>query len=904
VLALATDPLEVDTDLNGIWDKDEDFDSDNLNNLGEYQNGTEPFIPDTDEDGLLDGDEVHIYGTNPMKPDTDDDKLLDGEEGYNGTIYAKYGIYFDPLIPDTDNDGVLDGDEIFGQSKEQQVQTHDGAIASVSVSMNANGNIERNLNIESMYNIDAMSTNVYALIGEPFNFTTSSNFDSATIKFTIDKQFNDDQSKSGNTKFDDLIILWYNEEKQSFDEMPTTRDSANLTLSTTTTHFSQYMVVDSVKWYENWENSNDQLRKMWKGIDPYTKKLNTIFLIDCSDEMKTIDPIDYRAIEKGYNGVTEKNHQSIINDMPNDQEYYFGRYGRRMCKRASICENIINGRNSGDRSLVMTFSNGIETNTGWSASWDHLINFNIDEKKFSGVQMVNNNGSTSNLNTAVSTALSYVNNESTEITYRIILITNSNVSQYGELSTYNYKNVYLNIINLGPELIDKELEGITHTTGGDVYNAINASELTYQVGDVVYTPPEFMEDHSDTDGIPDIVELYGLKPNGQPIGTNPRKNDTDDDGLDDNVELHYFPDRLVYPLTPEQSRIMCSPVSDPAKPDSDDDGIDDRVDLEPLVKYLGEFLNKLTAMESYIDEFWTTDYAQFLINNGEIEYTSNSIVAMNIIRSILYGSGSGDKNFIKWYFTSGSEFTCIKEYINRKDPSIMEYFTGFDTGKESFKDIENNDIDFLHEMATLSGQLNTNFIGDLLINKDLSGWAGDLQSLIYYLKKDTYGTNKNLNDSACSLIANNNTNFGIKDMVSDVDARNIYMRYSQSNNLSYMIEDYYKNHSTNRYNDFVNGYGGIENLESLTNEFTYGNEIVKHKVLNNYAKSAGNELMSIYEDSYLYSVNVPYSMDPYSGTIYYTSTPIYSLPDPRKVSKAESNALTYAFITFLKENMV
>ena len=66
------------------------------------KNGTEPFIPDTDEDGLLDGDEVHIYGT------TDEAwywrwQTLDGEEGHNGTIYAKYE-YIWPTIPDTDND--------------------------------------------------------------------------------------------------------------------------------------------------------------------------------------------------------------------------------------------------------------------------------------------------------------------------------------------------------------------------------------------------------------------------------------------------------------------------------------------------------------------------------------------------------------------------------------------------------------------------------------------------------------------------------------------------------------------------------------------------------------------------------------------------------------------------------
>lgn len=121
------------------------------------------------------------------------------------------------------------------------------------------------------------NTNVYAMIGEPFNFTSSTNFESATITFKVD------QSKLGDTLFDNLIILWYNEEDQIFEEMPTTRDAVNSTVSTTTKHFSQYMVVDSVKWYENWENSLDQLRrKMWSGNTSYTRNLHTIYLVDCS----------------------------------------------------------------------------------------------------------------------------------------------------------------------------------------------------------------------------------------------------------------------------------------------------------------------------------------------------------------------------------------------------------------------------------------------------------------------------------------------------------------------------------------------------------------------------------------------------------------------------------------------
>ncbi|HPO61790.1 MAG TPA: OmpA family protein [Candidatus Kapabacteria bacterium] len=105
---------------------DADYDKDGLTNDREKAIGTDPKNPDTDGDGLKDGEEVDTYKTNPLKQDTDDDGLNDFDEitkHKTNPIQAdtdfdglKDGEEItrktDPLVPDTDNDSLLDGDEV------------------------------------------------------------------------------------------------------------------------------------------------------------------------------------------------------------------------------------------------------------------------------------------------------------------------------------------------------------------------------------------------------------------------------------------------------------------------------------------------------------------------------------------------------------------------------------------------------------------------------------------------------------------------------------------------------------------------------------------------------------------------------------------------------------------------
>jgi len=80
-----------------------DDDGDGLSNQKEAEVGTLPGDPDTDDDGLMDGQEVNQFSTDPKNQDSDSDGLKDGEE--INTYHTQ------PKVEDTDGDGIKDGDE-------------------------------------------------------------------------------------------------------------------------------------------------------------------------------------------------------------------------------------------------------------------------------------------------------------------------------------------------------------------------------------------------------------------------------------------------------------------------------------------------------------------------------------------------------------------------------------------------------------------------------------------------------------------------------------------------------------------------------------------------------------------------------------------------------------------------
>lgn len=541
VMICFTDPSSNDSDNNGIIDSEEDFDLDNLNNLDEYYQKTSPYHNDTDFDNLSDFDEINTYHTNPLKMDTDDDGLNDDDELKMGS---------DPNNSDSDQNGIKDGDEVIEQKVTVDFQSHDEVISNISVKMKTTGNLEKNLSVDSVYGIDLLASDVAGLIGDPVEFEVETDFTSADITFTID------QSKLNETTFEDLCVLWYDEYNQKFveckpeNDFSTVLDNEKSTITVTTKHFSKYMIVNKKEWYKVWEESLKSISASITGNPTSITNIhfNTVFVIDTSGSMTGT---------KGYDPITRKLRDDAPPRPPitdaNMESYWLDHYGCNTCKRITACENFINNMKNGDKAAIITFSDLSSTviQCNLTASKNDLIN---------SLQNISDYGGTyysKAIEMAIDTLLNSGSTSNTRFINRIIFLSDGEPYSSDTAATNNAVTKALNnrikiyTFGLGRNSGDELLKSIANRTNGDFFKVTYAEDLPDVIGnsdiDDLKDNPDFdllWKMDSDGDSIPDLIEVYGLRPNGKPLGTDKDNPDSDGDGLSDGDEIKVDKDKF------------------------------------------------------------------------------------------------------------------------------------------------------------------------------------------------------------------------------------------------------------------------------------------------------------------------------------------------------------------------
>ena len=257
------DPLNKDTDSNGINDGDEDSDADSLSNSKELSLGTNPMVKDTDGDTLLDSEELTAYKTNPLSFDTDEDGADDGWEVLNE---------FDPLVFNVTFDIIVKAENI-----------SEGSVISAQVQIQTDGENASSLKVEEVVagSHALITESIPGYLGSAYDFSTKGEIESATITFEYDTSIGviSDEFQPR--------IYYFNEDIGILEELEN-QTVENGKISVAVAHFSKYILLNKVEFDKVWESEIKPPLSSGESADEIT--LDMIFVIDYSLSMDWNDP--------------------------------------------------------------------------------------------------------------------------------------------------------------------------------------------------------------------------------------------------------------------------------------------------------------------------------------------------------------------------------------------------------------------------------------------------------------------------------------------------------------------------------------------------------------------------------------------------------------------------------------
>ncbi len=600
-----TDPLMRDTDENGIEDGQEDIDGDGLDNLTELSYGTDPLCADTDSDNLTDYQEIYEYHTDPFIEDTDGDGLSD---------YDDVALGFSPLLQDTDGNGVLDPDERVEQCLEESFEPEDGrGVTSVSVVMSINGNISNQVGINNVYELDAISRDVVGLVGVPVDIRTKADFETAQLIFTYD------ESALGDIKEEDLAILWYDEANnwyQILDDKSVV-DTVKNTVTLTTTHFSTYMLVNRLDWYQAWRENIDY--RISTEDDAKKHYFDVAFVVDVSGSM----------------------------------------FGERIRNAKDAVVSFTEALLEGDEAALISFDS--------DASLVH--NFTGDKQSFETcvrTRLFADGGT--NVNNGLRKALEIFNGRATGREKMIVLICDGDVnyvqSTIDECINQKIKIYAVNIASASAHYL---LQKMADQTGGQYYYGKRADELNDKFAEIISSTVNKIDPtDTDGDGLYDIYENAGMVlANGRVIKTNPRVKDTDGDGLTDFQEtgMIYNVDRRYIGYGEYINAKYFVMRSDPTKPDTDEDGIGDKDDPKPWeVEYI---ITKLANKYDGVDFLRVEESKGVYVNGGNQNWWKELASSQEKFN---YDDYKKDRNYGMWQLGCGViAMTDLELYLTQQN---------------------------------------------------------------------------------------------------------------------------------------------------------------------------------------------------------------------------------------------
>ena len=784
----------TDTDSDGLVDvleelvgtslTDKDTDNDGLPDSFEVfaplYDVFNPLVADTDSNGINDGDEDYDEDglknkeeienkTSAFDKDTDGDELEDGEEVY------KYKT--DPSKIDTDNDGLDDFKEIqlgFNPlvANEKFDITYapkiDNDTVSPSVKITLSGEQAQSLSIEQYDNEMLFPKDMPGYMGMAYDFNVNGSFDEAIISFRFDKTNQPSDAEP--------TIYYYNEKEGSIEELPTTVEG-NIA-SAKVSHFSTYILINRTiydkifPWTYTWEDD-------WK--ESNYKKVDIVFVIDDSGSMES-------------------------NDKHN--------------KRLEVAKNLIDKLPTNSGIGIVKFD-GSEP----SLLTPKLTTNKNESKEFLSKEYFTSMGGT-DMYSGISKAFSlFTGNKNDTLQMLVVLsdgeTTDTNLHE-SVIKTAKDKDIKIFSVGLGSSsssYFNLYLKPLAERTNGKFYLASDSNKLT-EVYNKINKQIDITID-SDKDGLPDYYEDNLKNFNGKIIRSNKNIADTDGDGLKDGEEVKV---KYEYSKDKKNVRVKGYMLSNPREKDSDGDGDMDKDDPHPM-RYL---LND-----------------RFIDNLGELEEIAKKYPNGNILK---YPFGK-DKWYVfmflrqfnpvyrekKWDGVGGEIDYKFVTDVARKYEKIYHYFV---YKKNIYANEKFENIDLYHMAATMNSLLYgtdgldseafeerlskfkaflvSEFAFEDIIN-DLSGWAGDIHTLMnntmeVIREEQKSKGNKNSDKyiptydefyhTFSRLLGDKNYSFSSDDIFADADAYNIFKEL-KNKDLKSAFTSYYSKGYKKRFTNFL-----------------------------------------------------------------------------------------------------
>ena len=356
-------------------------------------------------------------------------------------------------------------------------------VNGVSVSF-GDGSDTKGVRIKEIDSDDLIYTTT-GIKGSAVNITSSKSFDTATIAFDYNPQ------GLGSTNANDLAIGWYNTDLDRIEILESKVDTYNHTVSVETTHFSEYILVDSKEWYSVWQRGQTIVRET-DNNGRYAENFNVQLVVDCSGSMN----------------------------------------GDRIVKARECTYNFIEKLSSNDRFSVIKFSGGAQTVI------PETIVANADMSSIKNTIMSLSDGGGTDFDAALNECINTLNTSDDYNNIIVFLSDGESSVSDSLLETLNNSGVRIAAVALGSGSNTSMMQRLSDKTNGqyvyaenssdldDIYNAIQGSLIGVDATD------------TDGDGIPDIVEITGMKNQyGVFIRTDPNLYDTDGDGKSDGEEM-------------------------------------------------------------------------------------------------------------------------------------------------------------------------------------------------------------------------------------------------------------------------------------------------------------------------------------------------------------------------------